>query len=219
MNYQPILQLSDEWWNAKVGKISGTRFGQLISGRDNMLIDELANEILDGYIFRDDFESEEMAFGNENEPVAIDEYEAIIGLKFDRGGVILSELNPNIHMASPDGITADRKIIVEVKCTTSGKLQISRFRRGIDKDKLPQVINYFAVAPEVEEVHWVSYCPFRQEIPIVSYIFKRDTVIEEKTYVKKPPEIITIQDRVNEGLALIPKLESDLLVLIDAIKF
>ena len=40
MNYLNIEQKSQAWWDYKVGKISGTRFGQLISSRENMLIDE-----------------------------------------------------------------------------------------------------------------------------------------------------------------------------------
>jgi hypothetical protein len=218
MNYQQIEQLSPDWWQLKVGKVSGTRFGQLISGRENMLIDEMANEILDGFCEMDDFESEAMIFGNENEPIAIDLYEAQSGLKFDRGGVIISDINPDIHMASPDAISLDRKIIVEVKCTQSGKIQINRFRKGVESKYLPQIINYFAVSPEVDEVHWVSYCPFRPEKPLVVYIYKRGTIIETKVLKSGTTETM-IQDKVNEGLAQLPSLQSELNLLIEKIKF
>jgi hypothetical protein len=218
MNYQQIEQLSPEWWQLKVGKVSGTRFGQIISGRENMLIDEMANEILDGYCEMDDFESEDMLFGKENEPIAIDLYEAQSGLKFERGGVIVSEINPDIHMASPDGITLDCKIIVEVKCTQSGKIQINRFRKGVESKNLPQIINYFAVSNKVEEVHWISYCPFRPEIELVVHIFKRGTIIETKV-LKSGTTVTTIQDKVNEGLAQLPNLQSELNLLIEKIKF
>ena len=37
MSYLKIEQHSTEWWQFKVGRVSGTRFGKLISGRDNGL--------------------------------------------------------------------------------------------------------------------------------------------------------------------------------------
>lgn len=224
MNYRnDIIQLSEEWWTLKAGKISGTRFGQLISNRENMMIDELANEALDGYILPDDFENEDVIYGRENEELAIDMVEERKALKFERGGVIISELYPNIHMASPDGITADRKIIVEAKCTMDGKRQINRFRKGVEADKMSQIINYFAVSPEVEKVIWASYCGFRPEIPLVMYEFTRGYVLEHTVneYKTKPSveTIVTIQDKVNEGLAKLPQVESELKQLINKIKF
>lgn len=220
MNYRSdIIQLSKEWWDFKVKKVSGTRFGQLISSVENMMLDEMANEALDGYILPDDFDNEDVNYGRENEPIAVDMLEKRTGLKFDRGGVIISELHPNIHMASPDGITPDRKIIAEVKCTMDGKRQINRFRCGVEKKNMPQIINYFAVSPEVEKVIWASYCGFRPELPLVVYEFTRETVIETKEYKTKSAVIVTIQDKVNEGLAKLPTLESELNLLIERIKF
>ena len=56
MNYQRIEQKSPEWWKLKVGKVSGTRFGQLISNRENSLVEEIVNELLDGCCEHDDYE-------------------------------------------------------------------------------------------------------------------------------------------------------------------
>ena len=180
MNYQKIEQLSPEWWTLKVGKISGTRFGQLISTRENSLIDECLNELLDGYIEPDDYENEDLLFGRENEKAAIDLYEQISGITFaERGGVIISDYS-SLSIASPDAVNLDSGIVCEAKCTMHGKTQIKRFRKGIESDKLPQIINYFAQSDDVKEVHWISYCPFRTERPLVSFIFTPNTVIDEK---------------------------------------
>ena len=180
MNYQKIEQLSPEWWALKVGKISGTRFGQLISTRENSLIDECLNELLDGYIEPDDYENEDLLYGRENEKAAIDLYEQISGIIFsERGGVIISDYS-SLSIASPDAVNLDSGIVCEAKCTMHGKTQIKRFRKGIESDKLPQIINYFAQSDDVKEVHWISYCPFRSERPLVSYIFTPDTIIDEK---------------------------------------
>jgi hypothetical protein len=62
---------------------------------------------------------------------------------------------------------------------------------------MPQIINYFAVSDEVVAVHWVSYCPYRTERPLVIHVFTRDTVLSEATKTKPA---ITINDAVIEGL-------------------
>lgn len=202
MNYQRIEQKSPEWWLLKVAKISGTRFGQATSSRDNGLIYELVSESLDGFIEQTDFENEDMQFGTENEPVAIDLYEEKSGIIFERGGVILSDYSP-IHMASPDGINLEKGIIVEVKCTMHGKTQVSRFANGIDSKYIPQVINYFACSDDVKEVHWVSYCPFRPERVLVVVCVNLDTIF------KVGKKDVTVREMVNDGRLAIKNIEQE----------
>lgn len=205
-----VIQLSPEWWQLKVGKISGTRFGQLISTRDNSLLFEVANEKLNGFVSHDDFVSEDMAFGTENEPVAIDKYEDISGIIFQRGGVLISEFN-KLHIASPDGINTDLGIIVEIKCTMNGAKQLARFKNGIESDKWGQIVSYFAVSDDVKAVHFISYCPYRPEKEIVSIIVTRETVVKEKT--SRTPET-TVGDLVKlgrENLTIFEKELNDLI--------
>ena len=210
MKHLKIEQTSPEWWAYKVGRISGTRVGQLLSTRENSLIDEMIDEVLDGEVKRDDFQTEEMLFGVENEGVALDLYSKRYGIEFERGGVLCSDLHEKIHMASPDGINIKKGIIVEVKSTMQGKTQIKRFRKGIDSNYLPQVVNYFACSEDVKEVHWISYCPFRPERDLVVIIFKRDTIIEQKETKKNGVEVVTIQDKVNELHEKITIFENEL---------
>ena len=205
INYKLIEQKSSEWWALKAGKVSGTRFGQLISTRENSLIFELVNESLDGYVEQDEYENEDMQFGNENEPIVIDLYEQLTGIKFDRGGVILSDLS-EMHMASPDAINLEKGIVLEVKSTMHGKHQIKRFINGIDSEYVSQVVNYFACSDDVKEVHWVSYCPFRKERPLVIYVFTRDSVIKKATSRTKEQ---TVNDLVILGRAELKTVESE----------
>lgn len=209
--YKQIKQLSPEWWALKVKKVSGTRWGQLTSSRNNMLIEELADEQMNGCCEVDDYVTDDMQFGIDNEPIAIDKYEQMSGLKFKRGGVLISDTYPNVHMASPDSYNDDNSeylIVLEVKCTMHGKTHLKRFRNGIDSKYLGQVENYFAVEPKVQEVRWISYCPFRPEREIIEIIFKRDTVVEFKE-MKTKKEVKTIQDKVNAGLQKIEGLEKE----------
>ena len=213
MNYQKIEQLSPEWWALKVGKISGTRFGQLISTRENSLIDECLNELLDGYIEPDDYENEDLLFGRENEKAAIDLYEQISGITFaERGGVIISD-HSTLSIASPDAVNLDSGIVCEAKCTMHGKTQIKRFRKGIESDKLPQIINYFAQSDDVKEVHWISYCPFRTERLLVSYIFTPETVIDEKKKTTIAELIVSGRTKLVEFEQELEKLKNEFITI------
>lgn len=214
MKIDYCIQRSPEWFALKVGKISGTRFGQIISNRQNGLLFELLNERLNGYIEQDEFMSEDMEYGIEHEDEARQSYINMTGIQFKEVGAILSETN-DIHMASPDGLCGDK--VLEIKCTMHGHKHIKRFFNGIDSEHLAQCINYFAVSPEVQEVHFVSFCPFRPERPLIANVLKRDTIIE---YTKhKEPKPITVQDKVNEGLERIASIEKELAEMETAFTF
>jgi hypothetical protein len=49
----------------------------------------------------------------------------------------------------------------------------------VEASYMPQIKNYFAVSDEIKEVHFVSYCPYRPERPLVVIIFKAADFLEE----------------------------------------
>jgi hypothetical protein len=169
-------QGSHEWWQAKKGRIGGTRFGQVISNRKNRLVYELANEILTPVYWPDDYVNEEMQFGIDNEPVAIALYEEAIGMKFTKPGLFLPEYPEQaaIHCASPDGWNTEHGIVVEVKSTQNGAIHLQRFAEGVESSYMPQIRNYFAISDDVKQVHWLSFCPDRPEMPTWLQIFTRE---------------------------------------------
>jgi len=173
MKILTMPQRSHEWHQARCGSIGGTSFGQVISGKKNRLIYNLINERLNGYVTPDDYVSEDMQFGIDNEPIARDLYIEKSGINFSEVGMIKSDYS-NIHHASPDGLSDDNSIVLEIKCTDDGAIQLQRFFEGVESSHMPQIINYFAVSDEVKEVHYVSYCPYRDERPIVAYVFKAE---------------------------------------------
>lgn len=212
MSYLKIEQNTPEWWAYKVGKISGTRFGQLISSRENSLIEELADEIMNGYCEISDFEDEDIIFGKENESIAIDLYEEKSGLKFERGGVLQSD-TCKMHMASPDAIIYEKGIVVEVKCTRHGKTHLKRFYNGIESNYKPQIINYFAVDPKINEVHFISYCPYRPERPLVVYVVKRETPIYDTSRKTE-----TVQEVCDKTAYFLSRAENNVMDLIEQFK-
>lgn len=206
MKLLDVPQLSPEWWDFKVGKISGTRFGQVISDRDNRLIYDLVNEKLQGYIEQDEFENDDITFGKDNEPIARKLYSEISGIDFVETGCIISDFSA-IHIASPDGVYIQSGDVLEIKCTQNGAIHIQRFIEGPETSHKSQIVNYFAVSDEVKRVHWVSYCPSRVERPLVWRIFTLDSVIKEAT--TRTPSI-TIRDLVNKGRQEILSVESEM---------
>lgn len=174
MKIATMQQGSPEWHELKRGKIGGTRFGQVISGKKNNLIYELLNERLSPWMdFDDQYIDDDMQFGIDNEPVAADLYEKQTGIKFKQVGCILSDTSP-IHLASPDRLSEDNSVVLEIKCTQNGRIHLQRFWEGVETSHMAQIKNYFAVSEEVKEVHWISYCPDRFERPIIPYIFRRE---------------------------------------------
>ena len=178
MNILMVEQGSQEWWDAKVGSIGGTRFGNVISTKKNRLISTLVNEKLNGYCEQDDYVNEDMQSGIDNEPIARQLYIEKSGINFRQVGMIKSDYS-EIHHASPDGLSDDNSIVLEVKSTSDGSIHMERFWNGVEASYMPQIKNYFAVSDEVKEVHFVSYCPYRPERPLVVIIFKAADFFEE----------------------------------------
>jgi hypothetical protein len=209
INYLNIEQNSPEWWAYKVGKISGTRFGQLISGRDNGLIFELANEILDGACEQSDFENDEITFGKENEGIALDLLSQMVSIPFEHGGVMAHPTLSEFCMASPDGVDLATGTVAEIKCTMSGATQMRRFIEGVESKYRPQVANYFFNG--AMRVLWASYCPFRPERPLVIHEITPDSV-----YSESRGKVTTYADVVDSASGLARQALTDVTVLIDS---
>ena len=206
MKILTMQQRSPEWHAARVGSIGGTGFGQVISGKKNRLIYNLINERLNGYATQDDYVSEDMQFGIDNEPIARELYSQKSGIEFREVGLIKSDYS-NIHHASPDGISPDNSIVLEIKCTDDGAIQLQRFFEGVESAHMPQIINYFAVSDEVKEVHWISYSPYREERPLVVFIFTPDYIVNEATKTKPAETIAMI---VAEARTKIKAIEAEI---------
>lgn len=195
MKISNCQQRSEEWYQLQAGSIGGTRFGQVVSGRKNRLIYDLLEETLNGYAEMDDFTSDDIQYGIDNEPIARRLYSEQSGIEFHEVGMILSDYSA-IHHASPDGINLERGIVLEIKCTQNGSIHIQRFFEGPESNHEPQIKNYFAVSDEVKEVHFVSYCPNRPERPLVVHILKREQFLADVLSGRK--KVQQIEKQLNE---------------------
>jgi putative phage-type endonuclease len=114
------LQRTDDWYRARLGKVTASRMGDLLAttrsgfgaSRANYMA-ELLVERLTG-VPTEKFASSAMAWGTEKEPDARAAYEFELGVEVSEVGFID---HPTIAMAgaSPDGLVGDDGLI-EIKC-------------------------------------------------------------------------------------------------------
>ena len=151
MNHE-IEQGTPEWSAARIGKVTGTRLKQVMGKTSDALIYEM---IAERYQATEEYQNGAMAEGTLREPWAIDAYEEETGQKVTPVGFISK--GDDIGL-SPDGLIGKKKGI-EVKSPS-----LSKHIEYIIKNKLPseykwQVVHYFIVIDELEEVDFVTYHP------------------------------------------------------------
>jgi len=155
-----LEQGSDEWRQARLEKISGTRLGDAIGSKalQESLLNILIAEHLTG-------ESKEMpvngamARGSEAEDYAVSEYEALTGELTEQIGLCVHDQYDWL-VNSPDRLILRNgrySKAVEIKSPNSDTA-IKYIRAGtIPKEYLGQVISYFLVNEELQELDFVIY--------------------------------------------------------------
>lgn len=155
-------QRSEAWYDARLGRITGTRFKDLMADEKTKtyqdLITDLACEMITGRA-EETYTNSIMEKGIETEPEARKEYENITGLKVKEVGFIIPDENTIYHNwigISPDGLTPDNGMI-EIKCPLM-KTHLGYITDG----KLPAEYRYQIqgqlFVTELDYCDFVSYC-------------------------------------------------------------
>lgn len=157
-----IEQGSPEWTKARLETISGTRLGDAIGtpAKQESLMNILIAEKLTGEA-KSTYINEAMERGIEAEEHAIEEYEELTGEVVEKVGLCISEEYPWL-VNSPDGLVKKGKKYskaVEVKCPNTDTLIGYVRKGGIPKEYQPQVMSYFLVNEDLEELDFVVYDP------------------------------------------------------------
>ena len=184
-----MIQKSEEWLEARKGKITASRVGDIMPGaRGKYLASrevymmELATEVLTGES-APFFETEAMRWGTETEPIARGAYEAIIGTWVTEVGFKYSE---EFKMgASPDGLIGNNGCI-EIKCPNTSTLLKLKASGKINPKHLVQM----NVVMLVWERQWCDYFVYDPRLPSNQYFMRRiernETVVDGiKGEVKK----------------------------------
>jgi len=158
MKYINCIQGSDEWYAARLGKATASRFSDVLNkktGRGTYMI-RLAAERLTGN-GQDNYTNAAMEWGKEHEADAREHYKIIYHQEVKQVG--FAELNEWVG-ASPDGLIGDEGL-AEIKCPNS-----STHISYIVKNKMPSKYN-----PQVQGQLWVTgrqWCDFISYDPRLS---------------------------------------------------
>jgi putative phage-type endonuclease len=151
-----LIQGSPEWFQARCGKITGSRFKDVLSTRGavranymrELLLERKTGKVTEGFV------SEEMAWGIKTEPQAREYYERAFNRKVQQVGFIdhwLERYNGYVGV-SPDGLIGPNSCL-EIKCPNT-----DTHREYFAKNVLPSTYK-----AQVQGVLWVTglqWCDF-----------------------------------------------------------
>jgi len=199
-----IEQRSDEWFDLRMGKVTGTGLKKILSSRSRsdyfyeVLAERLTNEL--------NREESALDRGVRLESEAITEFEKISGKLIDTAGFCQSDENEWIGY-SPDGLIKVGNTYsedVEVKCLASKNHLRVWLENIIPEEYDAQIIEAFIVNPKLKKRYFVSYDPRIAVHPIhIIEVNRKDVEEKIEDYRVKQEEFIK---EVNEKLEEINKL-------------
>ena len=162
-------QGSPEWFDLRLGKVTGSRVDKVFKATNLDLIDELIAETETGLSDDNGYVSEAMQRGKDLESIALQEYSKIpypnAQISIESVGFIQSERWPLLGM-SPDGLIDGGNGVVETKCPAS-KNHIKYIRMGlVPAEYRWQVYSPFLISDDIGFVDFVSFDPRVSRKPI-----------------------------------------------------
>lgn len=194
-----MKQGTDEWFAARLGKVTASRVVDVLAkiksgeaaARANYRA-ELVAERLTGKQ-QDGFTTKQMQWGTDSEPLARAAYEAETGLMVDEVGLID---HPSIAMAgaSPDGLVgADGQI--ECKCPSTKTHIETILADAVPSQYLPQIQWQLACTGRA----WCDFVSFDPRMPIEQQLFIK-RVPRDDAYITETlePEVARFLAEVQE---------------------
>lgn len=185
----------EEWLAARVGKITGTRIGDIYSSRGSVKKGfwELIAEQL---AVPPDYENP-MERGLRLQDEAIQRFTKETGKEVSSELIIWQRGDFAQIAVSPDGVI-DKKSAVEVKCLSSASHIEAYITKKVPNEYIPQVVQYFVVNDKLEKLYVVFYDPrvttkdfFYLEIDRKDYADKINEFLEfEKTTLADVSRIV-----------------------------
>jgi hypothetical protein len=176
-------QGSPEWHALRIGRVTSSRTKDIMKSDNLPVVDALIaeRECFDDHLWdalENNYESDAMKWGTEQEPEAKAKYSAQTGIELiDVAFCIHDELDW-LGM-SPDGLTPDHIGAVEVKCPST-KTHVRTIRMGgLPNEHKWQVYQYFLVNEKLQWLDFISYDPRFAPKPLYIYRVERNEIIEE----------------------------------------
>ena len=194
-------QGSEEWAEYRKGKISGTILGDIYSKRGGRKLGFY--DIIAGRLGLDPDDENRMDRGLRLEDEATEKFEEETGLKTEKVGICVSEIDDAI-INSPDRLIkvgGKYKEALEIKCISPARHLQAVIEQKIPAEFESQLIQYFIVNDDLEKLHFVFFDPRVTAIPYYRIEVTRDEV-KDKIEFFRQYQIDTLKE-INE---LIEKL-------------
>jgi hypothetical protein len=201
-----IIQGTADWLELRWGKITGTASKGLFIKSDTLLIDLISQHIED-WELEDSYSSADMVRGTELEPYAREAISDELFISFKEIGFIQNAAIPILGL-SPDGITEDDTIMLEIKCPRAKKHTETLLANEIPSDNIHQVLHYFTVNPKLETMYFVSYRPESKVKSLWYKALTKDSEIDLGTKAK--PNVKTVAEWVEIAREEADKLNHEL---------
>lgn len=173
MKILDLQQRSAEWFQSRLGVITGSRAKKVFSSTNLSFMDELIAERFTGKM-EETFQSKAMEHGVLFEPEALNKYIEKTGNDAREIGFCVHDTYPFIAV-SPDALVLHRNRYVggvEIKCPSTRK-HIEYIRQNkIPSEYKHQVLHYFVVCETIDWLDFVSYDP---RLPKANLFIKRVT--------------------------------------------
>jgi hypothetical protein len=192
-----VEQLSSEWFALRLGRITGSHFGELMqTGRGKVewgqtamtLLRNVACEILTGEV-DEDFRSKHMEWGNQYEQEAKELFSFIRSEEVFDG--CFYEIGPHAG-TSPDGILSDNRVL-EIKCPKSK----THFEYWLDSETLLNKYRWQVVGEMLGTGADMAYlCSYDPRMPSE----KQMVIVEVE---RKEDEVTALYERIQAGIEII----------------
>ena len=196
------IQGTPAWFELRWGKITGTASKGLFVKSDTLLIDLIAQNTED-WEMEDTYASADMVRGTELEVYAREAISDELFISFKEVGFLQNASIP-ILCISPDGLSEDDTIGLEIKCPRAKKHTETILANEIPSDNIHQVLHYFTVNPKLETMYFVSYRPESKVKQLWYKSLTRDSEIDlgtkAKPNIKKVSEWVEIATNAAEEI-------------------
>lgn len=189
-NLHEVSQRSDEWFAARLGKVTASRVADLMAktktgystSRDNYMA-QLVLERITGQK-AESFSSAAMQWGTDQEPFARAAYEAAKDVMVEEQGFAS---HPTIEMAgaSPDGLVGDDGL-VEIKCPNTATMIETLLTEKVPAKYHAQMQFQMACTGR----KWCDYVVFDPRMPAKAQLFIKRVNRDDKFIAEMEAEIV-----------------------------
>lgn len=177
--YRDIVQGEKEWFEKKLGTISGTYLSEIMGtpkARESAFYEILAERLTPSVDMEYLYENP-MARGVRLEPEAVKAFEYVTSKQVERVGLCESDESKWI-IYSPDGLIGETEDL-EIKCPLGKNYMKIVLTNEVPKEYHYQIIQGFIVNPKLQKRYFVAYNKDIVSYPIHIIEVTRESLAEE----------------------------------------